>query len=268
MIKFIFNKFLSLFFGIEIINSTFKNKILTQLNQYKLIKEYNINFLLEKYNFDNQKIKKLKSNSNSSNLQDLFVLSQLNFKKNGYFVEFGVIDGIVGSNTLLLEKEYGWDGIVVEPSREFEKVKKNRKCIKDNRCIYNKSGQFISFTETDEKGLSTISAFKSSDYHYKSRKKNYLEYKVETITLNLLLEENASPSIIDYLSIDTEGSEFLILSAFNFDKYSFKIISVEHNYQNQRTKLYDLLTKNGYKRVFEGISDIEDWYINPKYLKN
>lgn len=44
MIKFYINKILSLFFGIEIINSTLKNKILTQLKQYELIKEYNINF--------------------------------------------------------------------------------------------------------------------------------------------------------------------------------------------------------------------------------
>ena len=35
---------------------------------------------------------------------------------------------------------------------------------------------------------------------------------------------------IDYLSIDTEGSEFLILKNFDFQKHTIKLITVEHNY--------------------------------------
>ena len=41
---------------------------------------------------------------NSQFLQDLFVLAVLDQKKNGFFVEFGGMDGITGSNTLILEK--------------------------------------------------------------------------------------------------------------------------------------------------------------------
>src|SRR5262245_11288155 len=39
--------------------------------------------------------------------QDLFVLSQLNFKRNGYFVEFGATNGVSLSNSYLLERQYG-----------------------------------------------------------------------------------------------------------------------------------------------------------------
>jgi hypothetical protein len=46
--------------------------------------------------------------SKSETRQDLFVLEQLNFKRGGFFVEFGATNGIDISNTYLLEKEFGW----------------------------------------------------------------------------------------------------------------------------------------------------------------
>lgn len=44
------------------------------------------------------------------------------------------------------------------------------------------------------------------------------------------------PKIIDYLSIDTEGSEFDILSNFNFKEFKFRIITCEHNFGPNRKK--------------------------------
>ena len=41
---------------------------------------------------------------------------------------------------------------------------------------------------------------------------------------------------LDFLSIDTEGSEYEIVSTLEFAKYKFKIITVEHNYQPNRKK--------------------------------
>ncbi|WP_417886433.1 hypothetical protein [Zunongwangia sp.] len=59
----------------------------------------------------------LKSKSNSQLDQDLFVLFETNFKQNGYFVEFGATNGIAHSNTHLLEIDFGWKGILAEPSK-------------------------------------------------------------------------------------------------------------------------------------------------------
>src|SRR4051812_27412118 len=61
--------------------------------------------------------------------QDLFVLSQTNLKKGGYFVEFGAANGRHLSNTWLLEQRFGWTGIVAEPARHWrQELTANRRC--------------------------------------------------------------------------------------------------------------------------------------------
>ena len=77
-----------------------------------------------------------------------------------------------------------------------------------------------------------------------------------------LLDVNNAPKNIEYLSIDTEGSELEILSAFDFSKYHIKVITVEHNFTNKRKSIYRLLSDNGFTRVFEEFSKYDDWYIN------
>ena len=59
---------------------------------------------------------------------------------------------------------------------------------------------------------------------------------------------------MDYLSIDTEGSELEILESLDHDKYQFKFITCEHMYTSKREKIYDLLISKGYKRIFENFS--------------
>lgn len=48
--------------------------------------------------------------------QDVFALVANGFKRGGYFVEFGATNGKSISNTYVLEKEFGWTGIVAEPA--------------------------------------------------------------------------------------------------------------------------------------------------------
>jgi hypothetical protein len=86
-------------------------------------------------------------------------------------------------------------------------------------------------------------------------------YEVKTISLNDLLLRYGAPSIIDYLSIDTEGSEIDILESFDFNQYTFSVITIEHNYTDSRNRIYELLTSKGYKRVNENISQFDDWYV-------
>ena len=63
------------------------------------------------------------------------------------------------------------------------------------------------------------------------------------------------------MSIDTEGSEYDILSSFDFSKYQFRIITCEHNFTAERQKIFSLLTEKGYMRKLRGLSLFDDWYV-------
>ena len=168
--------------------------------------------------------------SKSQLRQDLFVLSELNFKFGGYFVEFGATNGKDLSNTYLLEKEFLWTGILAEPAKIWHReIKKNRSANINFNCVYSKSNIQISFVETKISELSTIAKFSETDSHMLHRKNGKI-YNVKSISLEDLLKKYNAPINIDYLSIDTEGSEYEILKNFDFQKYRFNIITCEHNY--------------------------------------
>lgn len=202
---------------------------------------------------------KFKDLSKAQLQQDLFVLMYLNFKQKGYFVEFGATNGISLSNTWLLENKFGWSGILAEPAHIWhEALLKNRKSTVEKRCVWISTGEKLQFREAES--ISTLQGFGEDDAHATLRKKGKV-YEVETISLLDLLKESKAPKLIDYLSIDTEGSEFEILEAFDFKQYSFRVISVEHNYTSMRDQIFELLTKNGYQRIHPEISLFDDWYV-------
>ena len=78
---------------------------------------------------------------------------------------------------------------------------------------------------------------------------------------HLILDKYNAPEIIDYLSIDTEGSEFEILKNFDFGKYKFNVITCEHNFTPVREKIFKLLSENGYLRKYSDLSKWDDWYV-------
>lgn len=198
--------------------------------------------------------------------QDILALAVHGFKRDGYFVEFGALDGITGSNTYLLETQYDWRGIVAEAARTWHQpLKKNRRCVADTRAISAHSGQQLTFKETEvQLGLSgLVDFFDYREYHAQRRSASPgATYKVTTVSLNDLLTEHGAPFHIDYISMDTEGSEPAILSTFDFDRHRVALWTIEHNYFDQaRAEIHDIMTRNGYQRLLPELSTIDDWYV-------
>lgn len=255
------------FFGFSIIKKEtlekFKNQDskLKNLNLINYIKTNNdLRTFLEN-------IDKTKSQSQRIAM-DLFVLVHLDFKKNGYFVEFGGGNGILNSNTYLLEKEFGWKGILAEPGKiYYPEIINNRNCHIEKLCVWSKSNIDLTLVEAPKEidsGMSSIQDFAYNDKFSRIRKKG-IKYKVKSISLVDLLNKYNAPNIIDYISIDVEGSEYEVLKDFDFNKYKFNFITCEHMFvKKKRNDIYDLLTKKGYERIHENLSAQDDWYVPKK----
>ena len=218
-----------------------------------------IGLLLEIPNEQNKQLLTNSLHSRSQLGQDLFVLHETRFKRNGYFVEFGATNGIELSNTYLLELEFGWTGILAEPARCWhQELRTNRTCQIENDCVWSESNKELIFQESNWWEFSGV------NMPGMPRKKGHKSYTVKTISLTDLLDRYSAPAIVDYLSIDTEGSEFEILNSFDFEKYRFRAITCEHNFAPRREEIFSLLSSKGYIRKYQNISGCDDWYVYPE----
>lgn len=193
--------------------------------------------------------------------QDYVALASSGQKLNGFFVEFGAVDGVNLSNTFLLEKSFGWTGILAEPNvRFFSDLSQSRTALVDRRAVSAETGQTVQFLDA---GLN------SSLYSIRD-KGRWAEvgptYQVETVSLRDLLRQHNAPREIDFLSIDTEGNEFATLAAFDFAEYDISCICVESN--GQEEELVDLLSEKGFVNVLRDFSKWDLWFVKSDNLEN
>ena len=183
-------------------------------------------------------------------------------KRGGYFVEAGAGDGLWISNTLLLERRYGWTGILIEPTSAFGALQRNRPgCICDNSALAGEAGM-ITMVEIFDRGQAAISAaakdnlllsrsIKDAPQDDLATMNSYWgvaqrQYLIRARPLVEVLKAHRAPRRIDYLSLDVEGFEYEILRLFPFDAYEFGCLSVER----PPAELQRLLASKGY--VFKG----------------
>jgi FkbM family methyltransferase len=199
--------------------------------------------------------------SHSQSLQDLFALF-CHPNEPGFFVEFGASDGTSINNTLLMEQDHGWSGIISEPARVFHaRISSSRTCSIDFRCVSSRSGNVVTFAEDHNPDQSGIQD-PLGQTHQPASARTARMYDVETVSLEDLLTQYNAPKRINFLSIDTEGSEFDILSNFDFSSFAIDTLTVEHNFRPDREAIHELLTSKGFRRVEEDLSEQDDWYVS------
>ena len=125
-IKNISKNFINFFFnlfGLRIISEKFYKK---SIENKELVRHIDVFPHIKKLSNVTEYVKNIPYSKSQENRvpMDLFVLQHLDFKENGYFVEFGAADGKYLSNTYLMEKKFKWKGILCEPANNFqEKLK-------------------------------------------------------------------------------------------------------------------------------------------------
>tara|TARA_R110002110_G_scaffold52171_2_gene152285 strand:- start:895 stop:1545 length:651 start_codon:yes stop_codon:yes gene_type:complete len=187
-------------------------------------------------------------------------ISQLFDKKDGFFIEAGANNGIWQSNTLYLETELGWSGLLIEPNKQkFEECKKNRK---DERNIFYNCAlvdfdyeqNYIEgyFNENDyENSLMAQVCVNNPEFSKDDKRwQNKLKVQVPARRLSDLLSENNIEEI-DFLSLDVEGYEYNVLNGIDFKHHFPKMICAEirdaHRFGSESFfHIKQLLEKNNY----------------------
>jgi hypothetical protein len=171
--------------------------------------------------------------NHSQTYQDMFVLTALNGKKNGTYVEIGAADPYYGSNSALLEEHFNWSGISIEILEdEVNKFKEQR-----SNPIYLGDATKINYS------------------------KFFKEYKLGNKIDYLQLD------------CEPPSTTYDILTMMPFDEYKFAVITFEHDYYADTTEKYrdlsrEYLTSKGYELVVSNISPnddcpYEDWWVHP-----
>jgi FkbM family methyltransferase len=158
----------------------------------------------------------------------------------GVFLEIGADDGVKFSNCKFFEDTYKWRGIAIEAREEaYNKLITNRTC----NCICAVLSDVIEdtkFMAIKGYGVGLSGLINKYDPRHLKRIKEEIKntnnkgvsvIDVKTEKLNDILDKYNMTNI-DFLSIDTEGSELAILNTLDFDKYNIDVITIEDNYKD------------------------------------
>jgi FkbM family methyltransferase len=202
----------------------------------------------------------------------------------GVFIEAGANDGIRQSNSLALERELGWTGLLIEPSpKAFSELQTNRPaCYLVRAALVSptRSGQAIEGAFRD--GLLTgtvnaellplamdlpISKFQSFVVRFRNAlgiKPKTTLISVPTTTLSLALTD-ALISNVDLLSLDVEGHELEALMGLDFDQVKPKAILLEIR-KDDAWDIVRYLARFGYVLV-ENMSNFDE-VMSPTWTKD
>ena len=178
-------------------------------------------------------------NSNSQSYQESFVMSMLQGKRGGFYVEVGGYDAQLLSNTYVLEKEYGWRGFALEIDKERSKRYNNKR---NNTCI-NEDALNFNYEQTFEK-------------LYFPKQIDYLQLDIEP-----------APNTLECLYKMPMNYRYSVIT-FEHDLYAHP--QGESVQKDARRYLHD----NGYKLVVGNVyapkstpSPFEDWFVDPSIVK-
>uniref|UniRef100_A0A2P2IF97 Protein Star-like n=2 Tax=Hirondellea gigas TaxID=1518452 RepID=A0A2P2IF97_9CRUS len=215
-------------------------------------------------------------------------------KRGGFFVEAGALDGQFLSNTLPLERELGWTGLLVEAnSRSYQELqKRNRKAWLSPACLSPSNyPQELILNQLEMKhtrkedqypwiarGSSHLQSTAGHDQDVMLTQYHTTYASVQCFPLaSMLLALNTSH--VDLLSLDVEGSEPAILRSMPWSQFTVSVLLVEHHGEkhgrdmqfhnflaSQGFMMYDHLTDG------EGVSDYvflsnDYWKVNKEKIE-
>lgn len=184
------------------------------------------------------------SSYSSQNNQDIFALL-FNKMKPGFFIEIGANDGFTFSNTVYLEEKFQWKGLLIEANPKYlSSLEKRKNSLIINKAIFDTTG-YIEFVDA---GLYGGIKSEIDDIHSKhTLNAKTLKLPCDNIENIFKSYKNIIPDLIDFISIDVEGVELMIVKQLLKTKYKFKCGVIEVNNRSlERLEITKILNGSGY----------------------
>lgn len=195
--------------------------------------------------------------------QDCIVHALLGEKEGGYFIDLAANDAIVLSNTRALERDHGWNGLCIEPNPAYHAgLLEYRNCTVVGMAVSDAIAEaWFDFTFDAKLGKAayTGAVFGSVVTSKNSSKRPETTRQVWLMPIGPILAAHAAPATIDFMSLDVEGSEFNVMSAFPFERHNITLLLIEKS-KSRPHKLIDLLQDHGYNLLCTTILD--DLYVH------
>jgi FkbM family methyltransferase len=177
----------------------------------------------------------------------------------GFFVDVGANDGFTQSNTAYLERWFGWKGILIDPIEKKIAVAQSFRskenhyfvcaCVPNNyslkRVDFQYANLMTTMKDTDLLNLDFVAHLENGNRFLEADELSY-SFSVLARTLQSICDEVGAPKIIDFLSLDVEGSEMLVLNGIDHQRTRFRFILVE---TRDFEIIDEYLGKNGYKFI-------------------
>ncbi len=183
------------------------------------------------------------------------------------FLDIGTDDGISLSNTYFYEKELGWKGLLFEPNSDMylEAIKirtnpvlnialSNRNGIAQFRRVKGYSRTLSGLVETHDPAYTGEQGRIQKEI--RGHGGSFEVIDVVTLDLNTVLGMY-DMNEFEFASLDTEGSELLILEKFDFEKFNIKIFTMENNFDTAYHR--EFMHSKGYKLHSKIV--IDDIYV-------
>ena len=196
--------------------------------------------------------------------EDIFIYRNfINSKRSdGVFVELGGVDGITYSNTKFFEDELDFKGVLIEPTKQYDKMIINRpKCDNYNLAVSYKKDKIKFLGDGATAGASDL----MTENFKKSWHKQSYEYYVDGEPFGDILNKS-NIKYIDLLSIDVEGGELMVMETMNWNIPVYLVlIELDNHNPDKDEKCREILRQNGFK--FYNKMCINEFWVNPKYFR-
>lgn len=192
-------------------------------------------------------------------------------RRNGTFLDIGAHKGIGGNNTYFFEYQLGWKGLCIEGNpKMWKELDENRpNATNIHGCAY-KERKMVEF-RINNGPTETLSGIedKFDPRHVNRIKREQVQnggdselVQVQAYTITELCEEH-DMKVVDFVSLDVEGSEIDVLEGIDFDKIHINVLTIENNYWDD-ARVRNFLMTRGFKYVQRLC--IDEVFVNSNFI--